>query len=463
MDEENQGVFFGQLEEEEEGVEGPFVCSDPLYGGPETGMEEWAMNQHCGLNDSESEDVLHSIINPNEVYSSNQALESPSESDSGISEDPRSDSPPHNGASQSEVPSVVTATPTLYQVVYDISGLDGVKTEPGSSSVDVISIELDEWSSRMLIPQGCIMSELPSLPVCAAGRTSPLTANDPCSLGSLPLYPDLMLTEEEQRLLNQEGIALPNNLPLTKAEERILKKVRRKIRNKQSAQDSRRRKKDYIDGLESRVSACSVQNQELQKTVHQLEKHNMSLIAQLRRLQSLIKLTSTKAAQTGTCILIFIFSLALIIFPSYSPFSSEPVVSEEGYRPAGVISRNILTDTESFRMSDTADDVITDNKIPSLQELPSSNSDTGQSENTDPSSITFQKPISSEEDANNKKEEGLIQANVLQEVKLKNVSLPSEPVDSVDPESQPALDLMPVKGQGDRSLDSAKPVHADEM
>ncbi|MGH0183329.1 UNVERIFIED_CONTAM: hypothetical protein FKN15_011419 [Acipenser sinensis] len=189
----------------------------------------------------------------------------------------------------------------------------------------------------------------------------------------------------------------------------------------------------------------------------------MSLIAQLRRLQSLIKLTSTKAAQTGTCILIFIFSLALIIFPSYSPFSSEPVVSEEGYRPAGVISRNILTDTESFRMSDTADDVITDNKIPSLQELPPSNSDTGQSENTDPSSITFQKPISSEEDANNKKEEGLIQANVLQEVKLKNVSLPSEPVDSVDPESQPALDVMPVKGQGDRSLDSAKPVHADEM
>ncbi|XP_034772747.2 cyclic AMP-responsive element-binding protein 3-like protein 4 isoform X2 [Acipenser ruthenus] len=440
MDEENQGVFFGQREEEEEGVEGPFVCSDPLYGGPETGMEEWAMNQHCGLNDSESEDVLHSIINPNEVYSSNQALESPSESDSGISEDPRSDSPPHNGASQSEVPSVVTATPTLYQVVYDISGLDGVKTEPGSSSVDVISIELDEWSSQMLIPQGCIMSELPSLPVCAAGRTSPLTANDPCSLGSLPLYPDLMLTEEEQRLLNQEGIALPNNLPLTKAEERILKKVRRKIRNKQSAQDSRRRKKDYIDGLESR-----------------------SLIAQLRRLQSLIKLTSTKAAQTGTCILIFIFSLALIIFPSYSPFSSEPVVSEEGYRPAGVISRNILTETESFRMSDTADDVITDNKIPSLQELPPSNSDTGQSENTDPSSITFQKPISSEEDANNKKEEGLIQANVLQEVKMKNVSLPSEPVDSVDPESQPALDVMPVKGHGDRSLDSAKPVHADEM
>uniref|UniRef100_A0A8C4Y908 Cyclic AMP-responsive element-binding protein 3-like protein 4 n=1 Tax=Gopherus evgoodei TaxID=1825980 RepID=A0A8C4Y908_9SAUR len=220
-----------------------------------------------GLNDSEPEDFLNMIINPNKVYSPG--------SDSGISDEPGSDSPqPDEGA-----PAAFCA------VVCD-------QSDPLHS--DMVSIQLGDWSPPLLIPDACIVNELPSAPPSAMARP-----------GTVPvLFPDLFLTDEEKRLLSQEGVSLPSNLPLTKAEERLLKKVRRKIRNKQSAQDSRRRKKEYIDGLESRVAACSAQNQQLQKKVQELEKHNVSLLGQLRKLQALIKPTSSKAAQTSTCVLV---------------------------------------------------------------------------------------------------------------------------------------------------------------
>ena len=157
--------------------------------------------------------------------------------------------------------------------------------------------------------------------------------------------------DEERRLLSKEGIELPTHYPLTKHEERELKRIRRKIRNKISAQDSRKRKRVYMDGLEDRVKHCTDENLQLQKRIRLLETENKSLVSQLKRLQSIltghgnnttnvatpaVAATATNStaapttatnpsgnsAQPATCLLVLLLSFALFLLPNLRPDQS---------------------------------------------------------------------------------------------------------------------------------------------
>ncbi|XP_012279781.1 cyclic AMP response element-binding protein A [Orussus abietinus] len=99
----------------------------------------------------------------------------------------------------------------------------------------------------------------------------------------------LTLTEEEKRTLIAEGYPVPTKLPLTKQEEKSLKKVRRKIKNKISAQESRRKKKEYMDGLERRVTLLANENSSYRDRLTALEGTNRELLKELQRLQALLQ------------------------------------------------------------------------------------------------------------------------------------------------------------------------------
>lgn len=130
------------------------------------------------------------------------------------------------------------------------------------------------------------------------------------------IYPRLQLTAEEKRLMAKEGVTLPTHYPLTKQEERELKRIRRKIRNKISAQDSRKRKKEYVDGLEDRVKQCTEENLSLMKKLKVLQTQNQSLSNQLRKLQQAVARSTAQTAQPATCLMVLVLSLALIMAPN---------------------------------------------------------------------------------------------------------------------------------------------------
>lgn len=146
------------------------------------------------------------------------------------------------------------------------------------------------------------------------------------------------LTAEEKAAFVTEGVKLPDpNLTLTKAEERVLKQTRRKIRNKIFAHDSRLKKKEYMSGLESRVESCTAINIELQQKVQTLEETNRTLLQQLQQLQAYVWRTNMGKAGTGTTLMLLALCCALF-FPSQHALAPMAVNT---FTPSGFQSRTL--------------------------------------------------------------------------------------------------------------------------
>jgi hypothetical protein len=178
--------------------------------------------------------------------------------------------------------------------------------------------------------------------------SSPKSTHPPSELKSYPAErkaSSLKITAEERALLEAEGTYLPVDMPLTKAEEKQLRKVRRKLKNRQSAHESRQRKKEYVDGLEERVEKCTLNNRMLQKKVTNLEEQNRSLLSQLRRLQKMVKTYNPSLLQAG-CVMVMVLSFSLFFIPKFLPSGMRTGLGDTalatGAIAVGVRSRALL-------------------------------------------------------------------------------------------------------------------------
>ena len=60
-----------------------------------------------------------------------------------------------------------------------------------------------------------------------------------------------------------------------------MKKARRKIKNKISAQESRKRKRDYLNGLEERLTDFTTENQQLKRDLEKERNEKKSILSQV--------------------------------------------------------------------------------------------------------------------------------------------------------------------------------------
>jgi len=113
--------------------------------------------------------------------------------------------------------------------------------------------------------------------------------------------------------------------PLTTEEEKQLKRQKRLIKNRESAQLSRQRKKHYVEELEAQVKALTAENQQLQTQMRQMSTKAQELQSQVIYWRGLSQqdqlavvednklFNSKNTAKAGLCMLVILFSFGLFM------------------------------------------------------------------------------------------------------------------------------------------------------
>ena len=255
-----------------------------------------------------------SLIISNSCFDSDGAMEA----NIGISSSGTNDSVASTFVRPSKIPDE-HATALSFQnssVVQDMlrDAIAGPNAATTASEIHLMSNALDKKSTSEAVTNGNIGAHI-SIEHDYAGKRS----SSPATGTRKGLGGGIVLTEEEKNILKRESTTLPENLPLTKDEEKVLKRVRRKIKNKQSAMESRRRRKDYMYNLEKRVKHCTDVNNDLNRKVDELDRENKTLISELKVLKEYCKLIKEAGRiNPSSCLAIMLFSFALFILP-FSP------------------------------------------------------------------------------------------------------------------------------------------------
>uniref|UniRef100_F1L1C6 Cyclic AMP-responsive element-binding protein 3-like protein 1 n=1 Tax=Ascaris suum TaxID=6253 RepID=F1L1C6_ASCSU len=92
------------------------------------------------------------------------------------------------------------------------------------------------------------------------------------------------LTDEERSMLALEGYDVPMRLPLSNAEQKALKAVKRKIANKESARKSRQKKEQYVKQLERQNEERLAEFEAVKAEAEQLKVINRRLAASLEKM-----------------------------------------------------------------------------------------------------------------------------------------------------------------------------------